>query len=338
MTKDYYVYEYYSEVDGEVALNDETIIINKGDVYYVGKGTGNRVKSGARNVDCEKFKNEVGWNYRIIKDKLTEEDALILESELIEEYRSNGIFLTNTLSGNIIRVNNHSIGITKYLINLVKSGCVIMSRDELTFETNTHSTFIWDMMQIMEGKKEDKYANILPKCPENIGYILDKYDSSKLNERDIKFGNIKYVLELMDFNVLKITQSDIAKEFNESATVVSSIKKEKYANEIKSIRPDNLTELLLKYDTGKFTESELKDGVILYIIEKLIESNVLRMTITDMIYELQDTYHGLTMNSVQEIKRRRDKVKLIKPDSSIISILFAKYYFDETVYDISEVS
>ncbi len=90
MDKEYYVYEYVSNDSKEIITSDDKcIFIKKGTPFYVGKG--NRVTTGIRNLECEKFKKELGWEYNIKKDKLSEEEALNFEKELIQKYLDNEI-------------------------------------------------------------------------------------------------------------------------------------------------------------------------------------------------------------------------------------------------------
>ena len=82
----YYVYEYY--------------VIETNEVFYVGKGSGNRVSSGKRNKFCEDMKKTHNWAYRIVKDNLTEQQAFSLEKELIKKYRETTTYrLTNVTDG-----------------------------------------------------------------------------------------------------------------------------------------------------------------------------------------------------------------------------------------------
>lgn len=82
----YYVYEYY--------------VIETNEVFYVGKGSGNRVSSGKRNKFCEDMKRSHNWAYRIAKDNLTEQEAFSLEKELIKKYRETTTYrLTNVTDG-----------------------------------------------------------------------------------------------------------------------------------------------------------------------------------------------------------------------------------------------
>jgi hypothetical protein len=259
MENNYYVYEYYALQDGFIEFNGETHSLNRGDVYYVGKGTGNRVSTGIRNLKCETFKKIVGFGYRIVKGGLTEEEALQYERELIQKYNDDGMVLTNKLNGNSIGINVETISHIKYLIRLVKAGIIKMSQEAIALETESYHALVNQLFNLDESDIENKYNRILPKCPDNIEYILQEYDAEKLSDKDIKYGNIKYVLNLLEQNVIKATQREIADFFNEHTTVVSAIKKDKYQNVV-PIKPNNLAEILIKFDTGKLTEAEIKEG------------------------------------------------------------------------------
>lgn len=80
----YYVYEWYNEETGEI--------------FYVGKGHGDRCRQKSktkRNRFFYNYTKKYKCNYRIIYDCLTEEDALKKEHETIIEYRKLGFRLTN---------------------------------------------------------------------------------------------------------------------------------------------------------------------------------------------------------------------------------------------------
>lgn len=324
MQKKYYVYEYYALKDGTVEFNGETYSLKHSDVYYVGKGTGDRLSTGIRNMKCESFKKVVGFGYRIIREELTEEEALECEREIIQSYKEKGMPLTNKLNGNSVGIDAETISNIKYLIRLIKAGVIKMSQEAVALETESYHVLVNQLFNLDESDVENKYNKVLVNCPDNIEYILKEYNAEKLSDKDIKYGNIKYVLKLMEQNVIKANQREIADFFNESTTVVSGIKKEKYQNII-PFKPDNLAEILIKFDCGKLTEIEIKEGSIKYIIDKLIEPRILNMTLIDLVRELSDS-HGITYNWLQDLKRRRINVRYVKPSSEVLAKLFEKYH------------
>lgn len=99
---DFYVYEH-------IRLDNNTC-------FYVGKGRGKRYKNKSRNEHHDRIVNKYGMRAIIIKDKLTEEEAYLLERQLIQYYvfdlgygidiqgfrnYDNGKYLTNhTFGGN----------------------------------------------------------------------------------------------------------------------------------------------------------------------------------------------------------------------------------------------
>ena len=75
-------------------------IKDTGEVFYVGKGTGNRYKTRKReNSFFMKMLNSHDCEPIIYKDNLTEEEAFELEKETIAYYRTTGCRLTNVLDG-----------------------------------------------------------------------------------------------------------------------------------------------------------------------------------------------------------------------------------------------
>lgn len=77
MKKDYYVYTHCDK---------------KGNIFYIGKGRGNRCKSKKRNNLWLEKVNDIGEYFiEIPYDNLTEEEALDCEALLIELYKHNNL-------------------------------------------------------------------------------------------------------------------------------------------------------------------------------------------------------------------------------------------------------
>ncbi len=89
MENKYYVYMWFYKSTGEV--------------FHVGKGTGNRYKD-TKNSRNQYFKNVINKSpddvdVRIYKDELSEEEAFSLEKQLIKEYKAKGECKTNFHEG-----------------------------------------------------------------------------------------------------------------------------------------------------------------------------------------------------------------------------------------------
>ena len=291
MDKEYYVYEYVSNDSKEIITSDDKcIFIKKGTPFYVGKG--NRVTTGIRNLECEKFEKELGWEYNIKKDKLSEEEALNFEKELIQKYLDNEI--------------------------------IKMSQEQIALETESYTSIVSNI----RTNKDGKFSKLKPKCPDNIKYILQEYDFDKISDKDLKYANIKYVLDLIDKGIIKATQTQVAEYFSEHTTVTSGIKKGKYTTVTKSIKPENLDEILLEFDLNKLTLDEKNKGSIMYIVKNFIDTGILKMTMRDLVRETKEVYNISEMQ-IADMRRRSVGLELIKPSGEIIGKLFEKYYFSD---------
>jgi len=82
----YYVYEWFN--------------VDSGEVFYVGKGTRLRYRQlGNRNKFFLRYHNKYSCDVRIISNKMGNDEALILEHEVIMEYRKTGQCQTNITDG-----------------------------------------------------------------------------------------------------------------------------------------------------------------------------------------------------------------------------------------------
>lgn len=82
----YYVYEWF--------------IVDTNEVFYVGKGSGDRYRTRKRDlIGFNEKVNAFNCDSRIIKNGLTEQEAFDLEIETIAYYRNRGVKLLNILDG-----------------------------------------------------------------------------------------------------------------------------------------------------------------------------------------------------------------------------------------------
>lgn len=73
-------------------------IVDTGEVFYIGKGKGDRAYKGKRNKFCEDMKATHDWSIKILNDNLTEDEAFNLEIEYISKFKE-GNRLTNQTDG-----------------------------------------------------------------------------------------------------------------------------------------------------------------------------------------------------------------------------------------------
>lgn len=87
----YYVYEWFIKETNQI--------------FYIGKGKGNRYKQDKSNPYFLSIKSHYDCDVRIVKKNLTEYEALILEEELFSLREKEGHILTNVIVPNAIGAN-----------------------------------------------------------------------------------------------------------------------------------------------------------------------------------------------------------------------------------------
>lgn len=176
----YYVYEWFKK---------ETK-----DVFYVGKGKGSRYKSiRNRNPYFMNVYNKYETDVRIVKDNLTEEEALLFEYKLIQQYREQfgEKYLTNLTSG-----MDGYIGFTRTKLSKDK----IRGENNPMFgrtwwDENTPQEKIdeWKKKTAHHGKDNAMYG-VSPKermSEEVYEQWLKKQRENKIGEKNPNFGNRK---------------------------------------------------------------------------------------------------------------------------------------------------
>ncbi|WP_102336359.1 hypothetical protein [Salimicrobium jeotgali] len=300
---DYYVYEYYIKESEEV--------------FYVGKGKGDRAWRDSRNFECEKIKDEYHWEIRIVKRDCTEDEALRIEKDLIEKYRKDGVMLTNVMPGSVKPTEKETIGYVKYLAFLIEKKVLNISNADIANLLLINQTVVWNIINT------ENYADIDTLLPENINEIIHKYHVNAYDEDQIKVGNIKYILNLMEKGVLKLTQSQLAEFYEMTPSNVSSIKKEHTHPNIPMLIPENIGEIFKKYDVFYVSEEEKIRGMIMFIL-RLRNEGTLKMTNRDVGKVL-----GVSDYLVAEFNRSNEDRKYIfkeyRPNEEIMAKL-ASYF------------
>lgn len=151
----YYVYAWY--------------IKNSGEIFYIGKGTGNRYKTRTReNVYFMRIINKYDCEPMILKDGLSEKEAFDLEIKLIAYYRVHSKRFTNVLDGGdsppdttgIPRTDewkkNISENLKKYYNDNPEAKENISKRMKAFLQTEKGREFT---KKSIEAKKNDEYRN-----------------------------------------------------------------------------------------------------------------------------------------------------------------------------------
>lgn len=91
----YYVYEWY--------------IKDSGEIFYIGKGKGKRVSNKRKNYFFNQIVNNFDCAYRIVKEELTEYEALVHEEKLMQKRYKEGYILANIQVVNAPSVSDEPI-------------------------------------------------------------------------------------------------------------------------------------------------------------------------------------------------------------------------------------
>lgn len=296
---DYYVYEYF--------------IKENNDVFYVGKGTRNRAWKDNRNAACEQIKREYEWDIKIVKENLTEEEALELEKQLIIQYRESGDILTNILPGGIKATDIEIVGHVKYLLFLLEKKVINISLTELANLFLLSSSTVWHIANA------GHYNDVEPLIPENIDEILNTYHFNAYNEDRTRAGNIKYLLTLLDKGVIKTSQAKIAEYFNMTASNVSSIKKGQTHADVPPIIPTDVGDILKKFNPFYLSDEEKLKGQISFII-RLRNEEIISITNTD-IGTILNASSYLISEFTRINEERKYQYKEVRPTPEVMAKL-----------------
>ena len=151
---DYYVYEH-------IRLDNNTC-------FYVGKGRKNRAYIKTRNKAHDEIAKKYGMKVKIIKDNLTEDEALLLEYETIKKYIDLGYSLYDKnceLTGN------------KYLTN-IQIGTIGIKNDNGIFLSNKRASAKYEKEKIKQLT-----IRISAKSKQKLDeYIKNQNEYSSLNK------------------------------------------------------------------------------------------------------------------------------------------------------------
>lgn len=211
MVSEFYVYTY--------VINDTN------EVFYVGKGKGDRAYKGKRNKFCEDMKATHDWKVVIIKNNLVEEEAFILEAERIEYYRTKGFRLTNQTTG--------GDGISGYIMTEEVKEKISISSKERWKDNRFSEKQIWHrrhgvyqsvefkmkLSQVTKGEKNGNYGN---KWTEEMKINLSEKRKKNGKSKGINNGRatkIKCVETGVIYDYIKLACEDLGLKSQASLTI-----------------------------------------------------------------------------------------------------------------------
>lgn len=169
---EYYVYGHYTD---------------DGDLFYIGKGKGNRAFLNGRNSVHDRIAKMFGCNIRILLDNLTEREALFIENELMRNAYERKIILTNA---DYIELDKTPSD--KELLDFVE---VVLMRKSITDNLGKHIFEIEGANNFNFNKKMDFYADLYPNYYLSTIAELRPYDFSD-NISSLNIEQIKLIYTL----------------------------------------------------------------------------------------------------------------------------------------------
>jgi transcriptional regulator with XRE-family HTH domain len=299
LKSDYYVYEY--------------LIKDSLEVFYVGKGVAERAWKDTRNSACEQLKKEYEWDINIVQENLTEEEALELEKNLILKYREEGDLLTNILPGGIKATDIEIVGRVKYLLFLLEKKVINISLSELA------SLFLMSSSTVWLIAKSDHYSDVESTIPKNINEIIEQYHAHAYNEERTRAGNVKYVLSLLEKGVIKCSQAKIAEHLGMTPSNISSIKKGQTHSDVPPLIPEDIGDILEKFNPFYLSEEEKLKGRIAFII-RLRNEGTISITNTD-IASILSTSSYLVAEFTRTNEDRKYSYKEVRPSNDLMQKL-----------------
>lgn len=232
--KRFYVYEWFN--------------IESNEVFYVGKGNGNRykIKTG-RNRYFMNYINKYKCNVRKIKENLTEKEAFDLEIETIKKYRELNQCRCNICDGG--------------------EGATFEEGSwNALFRSLQYSHDIKNSTNELHNEEDYDSKNLKTKTTEELQHMYDKFQDHKRNIRECKELGVEFEEKLDPFE-LKIKNEEIYMLTDLMAKSVAKTNK-KFKSYLKM--NDEIDFHCASFKWDKFLDELIENGGMEYMKELIV--------------------------------------------------------------------
>jgi len=211
-----------------------------GEVFYVGKGSGNRAtETRGRNQHWHRVVNKAGFTAEIIVRGLTDEEAYALEVEIIAEYGLENL-VNQTLGGDGIgsqqrkeiwanKIKEEMDDFKQKMSIKTKLYWENLSQEELDYRKETFSitqkklykNMTMEQKQYRSKQMSIGWNNISCEKRNEINQKIRK--SHYNNKKNSKLTETDIIDIRNGYNIKKITQANLSKKYNVSPSTISRI-------------------------------------------------------------------------------------------------------------------